>query len=246
MVLVIVKALDILELIAQEPTRSHSLTEIAESLQMNQATCVNILKTLVDKNYLEHLGRKKGYRLGPMAYNLTNNLSYSQDLILVAKDIMEDLTQRLNETSILGIIRNQKRFIVHLVNSDQDLQVRSRTERNIYETASGRVLLAFMPAKERENLVHKIGYPGEDIWPGAGTPDGLSQELDLIQASELSVTLSKTHIIGLAVPIRRHTVVIASLSIFLPEIRCSESRKQEIEIELRAAAQLISRRLSMG
>lgn len=245
MVLVIVKALDILELIAQEPTRSHSLTEIAESLQMNQATCVNILKTLVDKNYLEHLGRKKGYRLGPMAYNLTNNLSYSQDLILVAKDIMEDLTQRLNETSILGIIRNQKRFIVHLVNSDQDLQVRSRTERNIYETASGRVLLAFMPAKERENLVHKIGYPGEDIWPGAGTPEGLAHELDVIQASELSVTLSKTHIIGLAVPIRRHTVVIASLSIFLPEIRCSESRKQEIEIELRAAAQLISRRLSL-
>ncbi|RRA98078.1 IclR family transcriptional regulator [Larkinella rosea] len=244
MVLVIVKALDILELIAQDPTRAHSLTEIAETMQMNQATCVNILKTLVEKNYLEHLGRKKGYRLGPMAYNLTNNLSYSQDLVLVAKDIMEDLTRRINETSILGVLRNQKRFIVHLVNSDQDLQVRSRTERNIYETASGRLLLAFMSAKERESLVNAIGYPGPDIWPGASTSQGLEAELRSIQAQELSVTRSKTHIIGLAVPVRRHNQVIASLSIFLPEIRFSDDRKKEFESELRTAAQLISQRLS--
>ncbi|GAB3958731.1 IclR family transcriptional regulator [Spirosoma harenae] len=246
MVLVVVKALDILELVAQDPGRAHSLTEIAETMQMNQATCVNILKTLVEKNYLEHLGRKKGYRLGPMAYNLTNNLSYSQDLVLVAKDIMEDLTHRLNETSILGVLRNQKRFIVHLVNSDQDLQVRSRTERNIYETASGRLLLAFMPVRERESLLNVIGYPGPDIWPEATTSEGLDAELLLIQAHELCVTRSKTHIIGLAVPVRRHNQVIASLSIFLPEIRFSDDRKKEIEAELRSAAQLISRRLSLS
>ncbi|QDK81928.1 IclR family transcriptional regulator [Spirosoma sp. KCTC 42546] len=246
MVLVIVKALDILELVAQDPGRAHSLTEIAETLQMNQATCVNILKTLVDKNYLEHLGRKKGYRLGPMAYNLTNNLSYSQDLVLVAKDIMQDLTHRLNETSILGIIRNQKRFIVHLVNSDQDLQVRSRTERNIYETASGRLLLAFISGKELESLINSIGYPTPDIWPNATTPQGLDAELAKIRVQELSMTRSQTHIIGLAVPIRRQNLVIASLSIFLPEIRCSASRQKEIELELRSAAQLISRRLSVS
>ncbi|MBD2754355.1 IclR family transcriptional regulator [Spirosoma validum] len=245
MVLVIVKALDILELVAQDPSRAHSLTEIAETLQMNQATCVNILKTLVEKNYLEHLGRKKGYRLGPMAYNLTNNLSYSQDLVLVAKDIMQDLTHRLNETSILGIIRNQKRFIVHLVNSDQDLQARSRTERNIYETASGRLLLAFMSTKERESLINAIGYPSSDIWPDATSPQGLDAELAEIRTKELSRTRSQTHIIGLAVPIRRQNLVIASLSIFVPEIRCSTGRQKEIEFELRSAAQLINERLSV-
>ena len=108
MVLVVVKALDILELVARDAGRAHSLTEIAESLQMNQATCVNILKTLVDKNYLEHLGRKKGYRLGPMAYSLTNNPSYSQDLLLAAKDLMEDLTTNLmrHRYWALSAIRN--------------------------------------------------------------------------------------------------------------------------------------------
>ena len=244
MVLVVVKALDILEYIARDAGRAYSLTEVAEGLNMHQATCVNILQTLVEKNYLEHLGRKKGYRLGPMAYNLTNNLSYSQDLVLAAKEVMEDLTNRLNETSILGVIRNQKRFIVHLVNSDQDLQVRSRTERTIYETASGRVLLAYLPEKEQTSLINSIGYPSADVWPGADTADGLETELATIRTHELSVTLSKTHIIGLAVPVRRHQQVVASLSVFLPEIRCSQARKKEIETELRTAAGQINRRLS--
>ncbi|WP_232540990.1 helix-turn-helix domain-containing protein [Spirosoma endbachense] len=95
MVLVVVKALDILEFIARDSARAYSLTEVAEGMNMHQATCVNILQTLVEKNYLEHLGRKKGDRLGPMAYSLTNNPTYYQDLLLVSKELMEDLTTAL-------------------------------------------------------------------------------------------------------------------------------------------------------
>lgn len=246
MVLVIVKALDILELIAREPDRAHSLTEIAEGLGMNQATCVNILKTLVAKNYLEHLGRKKGYRLGPMAYSLTNNANYEQQLVSAARDIMENLTTQLNETSILGVIRNHKRFILHLVDSNQDLQVRSRSERSVYETATGRLLLAFMSDKERETFLAATGLPQAGTWPGAETPDGLLAELALIREHELSVTLSPTHIIGLAVPIRRGAAVIASLSIFLPQVRCPAHRQKELERALREAARQISARISAG
>ncbi|QHV98741.1 IclR family transcriptional regulator [Spirosoma endbachense] len=243
MVLVVVKALDILEYIARDADRAYSLTEIAEGLNMHQATCVNILQTLVEKSYLEHLGRKKGYRLGPMAYNLTNNLSYSQHLVTAAKEVMESLTARFNETSILGVIRNQKRFIVHLVNSDQDLQVRSRTERSLYETATGRLLLAYLSPRERDSLIANIGLPSSIIWPEADTQAGLEAELSKIQAEGLCVTLSPTHIIGLAVPIRKQKQVVASLSIFLPEIRCSITRQKEIVQSLQLAAQAINERL---
>ena len=244
MVLVVVKALDILEFIARDPDRAFSLTEIAEGLHMHQATCVNILQTLVEKSYLEHLGRKKGYRLGPMAYNLTNNLTYSQHLVTAAKEEMEKLTADLNETSILGIIRNQKRFIVHLVNSDQDLQVRSRSERNVYETASGRLLLAFMSDKERDGFLQSNGLPSEETWPEAATPADLDSALAKIRSQSLAITHSKTHIIGLAVPIRKSGLVVASLSVFLPEIRCSPTRQKEIIQALQQAAQGINERLN--
>lgn len=243
MVLVVVKALDILEYIAREPSRAYSLTEVAEGLNMNQATCVNILQTLVEKSYLEHLGRKKGYRLGPMAYNLTNNVSYSQHLVTAAKEVMENLTTRYNETSILGVIRNQKRFIIHLVNGDQDLQVRSRTERSLYETATGRLLLAYLTPKERDNLIATIGLPPSLIWPEASTQAGLDTALTRIRAEELCVTRSPTHIIGLAVPIRKQKQVIASLSVFLPEIRCTNQKEAELITALRRSSVLIDEQL---
>lgn len=244
MVLVVVKALDILEWVGRDSGRAYSLTEIAEGLEMNQATCVNILQTLVSKNYLEHLGRKKGYRLGPMAYNLTNNLAYSQNLVLAAKDVMENLTKQLNETSILGIIKNYKRFIIHLVNSDQDLSVRSRTERNIYETASGRLLLAFLSEKERANLVQMVGLPSDEVWPEASNPETFDKVLAQIKRNELAVTHSTSHIIGLAVPIHKNGEVVASLSIFLPEIRCSGQRQKQIVQLLQMASGLINARLT--
>lgn len=243
MVLVIVKALDILEYLAQDPEKAYTLTAIAEALHMNQATCVNILQTLVSKNYVEHAGRKKGYRLGPMAYNLTNNPSYNQNLVSAAKDVMEELTTQLNETSLLGILRNHKRFILHLVNSDQDLQVRSRSERNVYETASGRVLLAYLSPKELENFLQINGFPAEDIWQEATAREGLDNALSKIKKDELAITYSKTHIIGLAVPIKKKEQVIAALGVFLPEIRFSAARKKEIILCLRKSAQTIKERL---
>lgn len=244
MVLVVVKALDILELVAREPERAHSLTEIAERLQMNQATCVNILKTLVDKNYLEHLGRKRGYRLGPMAYSLTGSVAYGQQLITAAKDVMNELTGKLNETSILGILRNHKRFILHIVNSDQDLQVRSRTERDAYETATGRLLMAYLPTKAQESFVQAVGLPANDVWPEAATPETLQDALTKIRQEALAVTYSRTHIVGLAVPIYQQEQVVAALSVFLPEVRYSAERQTTIIQALNEAAQRISRQIN--
>ncbi len=141
------------------------------------------------------------------------------------------------------MLRNQKRYIVHLVNSDQDLQVRSRTERNVYETATGRVLLAYLPDKERDAFIQFNGLPTEETWPGAETEAGLEDALRRIRADELAATHSKSHIIGLAVPIRTGGRVTAALSIFLPEIRCSAQRKKEVVLALRNAAEQINARL---
>ncbi len=243
MVLVIIKALDILEYIAQDPERAYTLTEISERLDLNQATCANILKTLVSKNYVEHLGRKKGYRLGPMAFNLTNSLGYNQNLVMAAKPEMEALTNQLNEGSLLGIIRNQKRLVLHMVNSDQDLQVRSKTERDVYETASGRLLLAYMSGKEIEGFINVKGLPAPGAWKEVETREDLIRALDKIQREEIVITHSAKHIIGVAVPVKKNGKAIAALSVFLPEIRFPAPRKKEIVAALKLAAERINKRL---
>ncbi len=244
MIQVIIRALDILDFVAKGGNQAVSLSEIAEAVGINQSTCANIVKTLVDKNYLEHPGRKSGYRLGPGAYQLTGNLAYHDNLVPAAKEIMEALTQSLNESCLLGILRNRKRFIVHIVHSDQDLQVRTHTETEIYPTASGRLLMSFLPPRELDSTIQALGLPQPHIWTGIESKDDLLRELRHIRQKDMALTLSAKHIVGIAVPIRKKEQVIASLSIYLPESRFNPRHREAIISQLRDAAATINGRLA--
>jgi IclR family transcriptional regulator, KDG regulon repressor len=241
MVQVLIKAFDILELVAQRKGQPISLTEISEELQINQATAANIINTIVSKDYLEHIGKKKGYRLGSASYRLTNAVAYEQELINAAKDPMERLTAKLNETCILGILQNQKRFIIHVVNSNQDIQVQIRSERNVYETASGRLLLAYITEKELERFLQTNGLPSEDLWLEATTYEGLKEALRNIREVGLARTHRlMAHLKGFAVPIFNNNKVIAGLSVFVPEYRCSEGQEEKIVSSMMEASKAIS------
>ncbi|MBC7828314.1 MAG: IclR family transcriptional regulator [Chitinophagaceae bacterium] len=245
MVLVVIKTFDILELVAQANGQGITLTEISQQLQINQATASNIIKTMVTKGYIEHIGKKKGYRLGPAAFRLTNEVPYGQDLVNAARDVMEDLTAKLNESSILGTLRNNKRYVLHIVKSNQEIQVQVRTDRNAYETASGRLLMAYLSEKELERFLVANGLPDKTLWKEASTLKGLTESLAKIKKESIAIThLVNRHVRGFAVPILAHDQVVAGLSVFLPDYRYSVSRQKEIIQSLREASRIICQRLN--
>jgi IclR family KDG regulon transcriptional repressor len=246
MVQVLIKAFDILELVAQRNGVPISLTEISGELQLNQATAANIINTMVEKGYLEHIGKKKGYKLGPASYKLTNEIAYEQDLVNAARAEMEKLTASLNETSILGNLRNYKRYILHTVNANQDIQVQIRSERNVYETASGRLLVAYLNEKELERFLNYNGLPDQSLWPEGADMQGLLDELSRIRKAQIAITnFENTHIVGFAVPVFSGQKVVAGLSIFLPEYRCTALHQQKIIELLKETASNISKKLGV-
>lgn len=244
MVQVIVRGFDILELVARQEGQSSTLTEISERLALNQSTAANIIKTLVFKGYLEHIGTKKGYRLGPSAFQLTNQNAYGQELISASQDVMERLTTLLGESCILGMLRNNKRYTLNVVNSRHDIQVQVHSERNAYDTASGRLLLAYLSPGELKKFIDLNGLPTQALWPEATTPEALKTQLDSIQREGIVFTEHKDrHVKGFAVPVWAKGGVVAGLSVFLPEFRCSVSKEREIIAALQKAATEISARL---
>ncbi len=244
MIQVIVRAIDILEFVAQHGKEPVQLIRIAENAGLSQPTTANIVKTLLVKNYLEQVGRKEGYRLGAGAFQLTGNLSYNQNLLLAAKDVMEDLTRQLNETCLLGVIRNNKRYVLHAVQSDQDLQVRIRTEAEIYQTASGRLLVAYLTEKDLDKLIQAVGLPSAQIWLGTQTREALEKILAKIRKEELVQTSNTHHIAGFAIPVYKNKQVIASLSVFLPESRVNPANKATITKLMKRTANKIKERLN--
>ena len=125
---------------------------------------------------------------------LTGNLSYSQNLVLAAKDLMEDLTAQIDETCLIGVIRNNKRYILHQVQSDQDLQVRTSREADVFATACGRLLAAYLPPRELDNLLKIVGLPSAQVWPGVQTREALEKAMQKNQEGGICTNIKRqTH-----------------------------------------------------
>lgn len=58
------------------------------------------------------------------------------------------------------------------------------------------------------------------------------------------MTRSNAHLMGFAVPVMVNKQVVAGLSIFLPEYRCSASKKKEIILAMRETVTIINRKLT--
>ena len=244
MIQVIHRALDILELIARDRSRMYSLSDISSQLKLNNGTCANIIKTLVTRGYIEHEGRKTGYRLGSMSYLLTGNYSHKQELLSAATEPINQLSVQLNESCILSIIQDDKRIVLYEIKSTHELQVINRKEKEIYRTSTGRMVLACMEEKEQQEFIRKFGLPSDEEWGGIEDEDDLITELNKIRKKQLALQISKAQIVGLAVPIFKDDKVIASLGIYLPQSRYTTSMQEKILEGLKKTGELINRILN--
>ncbi|MBN1346393.1 MAG: IclR family transcriptional regulator [Phycisphaerae bacterium] len=244
MIQVIHRGLDILELLASQPERVFPLGEIAQVLDLHRATCSNILKTLSQRGYVERLPSRGGYRLGSLSSPWQGLAEHDHELSVAARPVLQSLSQTLNETSLIGVIRGGKRVMLECAAGDRDLQVRSRRFRNVYETASGRLLLAYLPDEQRNAFVERVGLPDARVWREIRSAKDLNDALAAVRRRKLARSDSPEHVVGLAVPVWREDQVVASISVYLPEVRLAPRRRNEIVSALRGAGAEISRRLA--
>ncbi|MDQ1142612.1 IclR family transcriptional regulator [Pedobacter agri] len=219
MIQVINRAFDILEFIAREPDKPKVLGEIAQALDLNAGTCSNIIKTMMNRKYIEKAEFKKGYILGSAAYNLTGNEGYRKELIDISRPDMEILTSELNENSELSVLQQDLRMVLLRVKSDHDVQARTASEKRAYDTAAGRIMLAYLSDSELEAFVQKYGLPETGEWPEIKSLASFFVEISKIRTAGYSIQISINQIVGLAVPLFKDEKIIACLGMYMPNYR---------------------------
>ncbi|BBD46387.1 IclR helix-turn-helix domain protein [Petrimonas sp. IBARAKI] len=243
MIQVINRALNILELVSKERDRDFSLGEIANSLNLNASTCANIIKTLVNRGYLEQKGIKQGYKLGVQAYYLTGNFSNRKELLKASVIPLQELRDILNESCILTIMKENMRVTLHKELSSQELQVvSSGEEKNIYLTATGRIVLACQNINTQFDFIKKYGLPGS-MWPEVINEKDLIDELDKIKRKQLAIHFDGAFIVGVGAPIYKNGAVVAAIGVYLPEVRFNYKMQERIFVEISRTAQLISEKM---
>ena len=244
MIQVINRALNILEYIASDNNREFGLSEIADKVELNHGTCANILKTLVQRNFVEQTGAKKGYKLGYMIYKLCDSNSYNDELTKIAKETINKLGEELNEAVILSVIKNNKRIVLHETFPNRELQVKTAMEASVYRTTTGRLIISYYSPKELDVLISNIGLPEEKDWPEVKTKENLIQQLDIIRKNNFELYCNRNHVIGLATPIFKNNKVIASLGIYLPDARYGATEKKILPSLLKNATEIINEKIN--
>jgi len=243
MIQVINRALDILELLASEPDQHRSLGEISAELNLNNGTCANIIKTLVERKYVEKLDKKKGYCLGAKSYGLTRNEGYKKDLTKAAKEELTQLTKKINENSLLAVLDKDMRSVLVRIMSTHPIQASTASEKRAYNSASGRSLIGMLSDEELEKFTRLYGLPKKDEWEGVKDQRTLMEQIAKIKENGFATQLTKEKIVGLAVPVYKGEKVVASLSIYLPQFRYNKSDKMELVKLLKQSSKKITKKL---
>lgn len=221
MILVLRKALNILDLLGKNPNKEMALGEIAASLNMDRGTCANIIKTLAKRGYVQQEGPRMGYKLGYMIYSLANSSVNNDELTKIAREDITKLGESLDESAILSVIRNDKRVVLFQSNPDRIQYPIANIDKSVYSSNTGRVILANYTPQHQEKFIIRNGLPDKNQWPelfSSNNPMGeLMNELSHIRRNGFAIQDDESSsTVGFAAPLFRQGHVEGSVGVFVP------------------------------
>lgn len=239
---------DILEMLI-DSDQPLSLNDIAQKLEMSVSSVHSLLHTMIKRGYVDHLGPRQGYVLGPSLMNLCMTLSIESQLASIANPVILQLREDCdNETSYLGFFTNFSVNTIILHKSPKLLGLGSSPIRSggLHASSMGKCMLAFMSPRE-----YKKWRDMTPVLP-AFTPNTITSHEEL--EAELAVIREQGYaenraeneegVYTLACPIFNSVgKAIASAAIGIPEVRYTEEKKQQFIAAVMKHADFISKQI---
>ncbi|MFC5588962.1 IclR family transcriptional regulator [Sporosarcina soli] len=212
------RALDILFVLA-ESGKTLTVGEIAERVPLPESTAYRLVKTLELNGVIER--REKGQiSLGMRIMDLARSLhqQIDQNLLTISRPIMDSLTERLNETSLLVVRRGDVGVTVQFAEGNRLIGYLTKNGKihQLDRGASGKSILAF----ENSKFINGIMKEADETFR-----EELEHELEKIRHQGYAQTVGEvdSDTLAVAAPIfDESNSVIASLSILGPKERFPE------------------------
>lgn len=218
----VVKALNLLLHLDSASQNGLTLGELAELSNQKLPTTHNLLATLEHMDFVARHGDTKRYVLGPTAKQLGLSLTIPQKLSEIATPFIEKLCQEVGETTIFALLMGHKRRTLIALESKQLLRIGAQTglDDHLYETATGRVMLAQLTPAHLGKTVAAIGLP-KKRWPQASSLDDINYECARIKRHGAVVFRPdvKEQVKALAVPVHLDNAFPAAIGIYYPASR---------------------------
>lgn len=213
------RALDIIECVA-EAGRKVTLKYVSERLDMNINTARGLAQTLLVNGYLSKDAEQGTYSLGFEFYTKSTQLYDLQlkNIRDTAYPYMQKLTNSLNMTSCIQICFYREIYTLETLapkRSPYAYVPNSATNLPLHVSASGKLLLAFLPEREQKKFLerHRSESEGEG---SLSLREDFGAELEEIQECGYALELNEMNegISCIAAPIfNMHGQLIATISV---------------------------------
>lgn len=204
-----------------------TLSEVAALTGLDASTTLRLLHSLSERGYVVREESAKRYMAGPRALS---PLSLFHPLTLFrreAEQVLRSLQKNTGETCALVLFLGKERLVVDFIRGKQPLSPYYDTwlKSPLHGSASGKILLAWLPDEEREQLLGSGPYIAHT--PKTVTdPVVLKNQLDRVLRQGHAVARDDAHqgLVAIAAPMMMpmHSrplgcLVITSTSELLPE-----------------------------
>lgn len=181
------RALDILTIVSDARGKPVKLNTIARKAGLNGSTCTHLVQTLCEKGFLSQVSRSAGYVLGAYPYYLTRYRTFQRELVDTCNPALRWIQRRTGHTALLAVLVEGEKFVISFAEDSQEiLQERGDLYRgNLYNSATGRAMLSAMRHSELAELVHKIGLPSREDWPGIDSLETLERNLRILAGKKV-------------------------------------------------------------
>lgn len=156
----VIKAMQVLHLVcdAEEPI---SLNELARTAAMPKTTVFRYLRSLATKRLVEHDEATDRYKPGIGLWWLSHLSNPYEMLRQLCRPYIVQLRDEFNETVNLGVLVGSEVLYLDMIESRRSLRMQARigSMDPLHSTALGKVLLAFRPKSQIENILPKKLVP---------------------------------------------------------------------------------------
>lgn len=240
------KGLDILELLASS---AEGLTQIEIAKQLGRTTSeiFRMLMVLRQRGYVDLYSDDDRYHLTTRMFELAHRHPPTRRLTSIAGEAMQRLADQVNQSMHLGIIHSGRVLVIAQVDCQDNnvTSVRLGAHIPIFETASGRVLAAWMEEDRLKRLVGDAGQEPRDKY------NAFIDDLPAVRAAgycaQPSLTIEGVQNISAPIFDFRGGVIAAATIPFVHRLTgTSAASAEDCRDRLVAMAADISRRLGAG
>jgi DNA-binding IclR family transcriptional regulator len=241
------RVLDLLELLAGTG-RPMGHTELAQRTGIPKGSLTPLLRNLAERGYVERLPETSRFRLGDATYALARRGAHARDLVTASEPWLRRLVVATGESAGLSVLREDVAERVAAAQSRKAVlySLHVGVLQPLYASSAGKVLLAWMPAPEREQYLDRLRIEARTN-ETLRSATVLRRQLKAIREDGVAWSLGEftAGIAGVAAPVLDvHGRAMAAVGVALPLARLDEVRRRTLAHAVREIAKQIAQAVS--